>query len=885
MADYSHDELRRIFDLVLNATLKERPSVLEKECKGDQELRQRIEAMVTAADGTNFLGNPTAQSDVAEDTADLINPISISAEVPPDERMIDRYKLLQQIGEGGFGTVWMAEQKDPVVRRVALKIIKLGMDSKHVIARFEVERQALALMDHPNIAKVFDAGTTRSGRPYFVMEYIKGIPILEYCDTERLDTKKRLELFTRVCLAIQHAHQKGIIHRDIKPSNVLITLHDGVPVPKVIDFGIAKATNAELTQKTLFTEHRQLIGTPAYMSPEQAEMSSLDIDTRSDVYSLGVLLYELLTGTTPFDSKSLLDAGFAGMMKIIRDEEPSKPSTRLSTLGEQATHVAKKRRSEVGKLSLLLRHDLDWIVMKCLEKDRTRRYESASGLAEDIYRHMTDEPVSAGPPSTRYRFQKFVRRNRVQVFAGSVVVAAVLFGAAGTTYGMLRALNEQARVQNQTRTASTALRDATDELLVTLDEISQITGEPIQHEHQIINPADYTGMEVDGLGVAAKGLASILARNLKDEANSRVAAEKRLKEHLASASQLSQDAADSTIADEVTWAESRAAANYLRDLVESGQVGTQLEADVQQFLIDYARVERARSFAETIESILIERATHMDPTSWRTMERRIVKSLRVYGVDLDQQSPKEVINAVNEAGENTVLADAIELWLGTIGQLATFESPVMAKQEFDEWITVLYEIDPDPVRTGVRRLLYAGQRIDASEVDALCELPGFEYASPRTIGWIGSLYAIAGSPEQATQLVLNALLEHPNDFMLNFDHALGLEYRQDYGGAISYYLRCTALRPDSAGVWRSLGSVYLKSGDTDQAIDTLSKSIELTHDHAPTHADLARAHRAAGDIIEAIVSQEKAISLLGQDHPEIESYQELLEFYKTQLDN
>ena len=339
---------------------------------------------------------------------------------------IGRYKLLQQIGEGGFGSVWMAEQREPVKRRVALKIIKLGMDTKQVIARFEAERQALAMMDHPNIAKVLDAGSTETGRPYFVMEYIKGVPILEYCDTDKLDTKARLELFASVCHAIQHAHQKGIIHRDIKPSNVLITMHDGVPVPKVIDFGIAKATSAELTAKTLFTEHRQMIGTPAYMSPEQAEMSGLDIDTRSDIYSLGVLLYELLTGTTPFDSKELTSKGFAEMMRIIREVEPHKPSTRLSSLGDTGTRTAQQRRAvDPKKLSQTLRGDLDWIVMKCLEKDRTRRYETANGLAADIKRHLNDQPITAGAPSAGYKLRKFVKRNRPQVIAGGIVAAAL----------------------------------------------------------------------------------------------------------------------------------------------------------------------------------------------------------------------------------------------------------------------------------------------------------------------------------------------------------------------------------------------------------------------------------------------------------------------------
>jgi hypothetical protein len=392
----------------------------------------------------------------ATQTTTLALPVT---EKPGDT--IGRYKLLQQIGEGGCGVVYMAEQEEPVVRRVALKVIKLGMDTKAVIARFEAERQALALMDHPNIARVLDAGATDTGRPFFVMELVRGIRITDYCDQNKLPTQERLKLFIQVCQAIQHAHQKGIIHRDIKPSNILVTLHDGVPVPKVIDFGIAKATQGRLTDQTLFTAFEQFIGTPAYMSPEQAEMSGLDIDTRSDIYALGVLLYELLTSRTPFDAKELLASGLDKLREMIREKEPERPSTRLATmLDTDATEVAKRRQSDAPRLIHLLRGDLDWIVMKCLEKDRTRRYETANGVAMDVLRYLNNETVLARPPSTFYRFQKLVRRNQLAFAAAGAIAAALLAGAVVSTTLFIKERRARWRADAAERAQAALLQEA-----------------------------------------------------------------------------------------------------------------------------------------------------------------------------------------------------------------------------------------------------------------------------------------------------------------------------------------------------------------------------------------------------------------------------------------
>jgi serine/threonine protein kinase/Tfp pilus assembly protein PilF len=414
----------------LQLPLAQRASYLASACAGDAVLRERVEELLEEREKVAAAPPITPPTTEPRQTIVLNFPL---AEKPGDR--LGHYKLLQQIGEGGCGVVYMADQEEPVRRRVALKIIKLGMDTRNVIARFEAERQALAMMDHPNIAKVLDVGATDSGRPFFVMELVRGIKITEYCDQNNLSTRERLGLFIQVCHAIQHAHQKGVVHRDIKPSNILVTLHDGVPVPKVIDFGIAKATDQRLTDKTLFTQFEQFIGTPAYMSPEQAEMSGLDIDTRSDIYSLGVLLYELLTGKTPFDSKELLQSGVDQMRRTIREREPERPSTRISTmLDADRTQTAKHQKLDSIKLIHVLRGDLDWIVMKALEKDRTRRYETASGLGADVRRYLSNEPVLARPPSNLYRFQKFVRRNKTVFAAVSAGLAALIAGLALSLY-------------------------------------------------------------------------------------------------------------------------------------------------------------------------------------------------------------------------------------------------------------------------------------------------------------------------------------------------------------------------------------------------------------------------------------------------------------------
>jgi serine/threonine protein kinase len=429
-----------IFSMALEMeAANQRAAYLDRACAGNAGLRRKVEELLGAhGRAGQFLDHAAAAWNAHLPTSDE------PSRTEGPGTVIGPYRLLEQIGEGGMGLVFMADQAQPVKRRVALKVLKPGMDTRQVVARFEAERQALALMDHPNIAKIHDGGTTESGRPYFVMELVRGVPITEFCDQHRLTTRQRLELFVTVCQAVQHAHQKGIIHRDLKPSNVLVTLHDTLAVPKVIDFGIAKATTGPLTERTLFTHFAQMIGTPLYMSPEQAEMNGLDVDTRSDVYALGVLLYELLTGTTPFTTEALRRAGLDEMRRMIREEEPPTPSQRLNTLDAQAsTTVAERRGVDGRRLGQMLRGELDWIVMRALEKDRVRRYESASAFAADVQRYLSDEAVSACPPSAGYRLRKYVRRNRRALVTAGVIVAALVIATVVSIWQAARATEAQ----------------------------------------------------------------------------------------------------------------------------------------------------------------------------------------------------------------------------------------------------------------------------------------------------------------------------------------------------------------------------------------------------------------------------------------------------------
>jgi tetratricopeptide (TPR) repeat protein len=760
---------------------------------------------------------------------------------------IGRYKLLEQIGEGGMGTIWMAEQREPVKRRVALKIIKLGMDTKQVIARFEAERQALALMDHPHIAKVLDAGATETGRPYFVMEYIKGIPILEYCDQEKLDTRARLELFTSVCHAIQHAHQKGIIHRDIKPSNVLVTLHDGVPVPKVIDFGIAKATNSELTTKTLFTEHRQMIGTPAYMSPEQAEMSGLDIDTRSDVYSLGVLLYELLTGTTPFDMKALLESGFDELMRTIREVEPHKPSTRVSKLGDTGTRTAQQRRVDPQKLSLLLRGDVDWIVMKCLEKDRTRRYESANGLAADVRRHLNDEPVTAGAPGAVYRLRKFVKRNRAHVIAASAILTALLAAIVGTSWGWVE----------KSRARSVAIQRQLED-----DKKSAV------EKARLVRNAEGTGALLrqceDALraGDAAQArIALDAARKRSNEGGAEHPAERlaRLSDDLALSTEL--DAIDqfrwtwtnNRFGDENVAAErTRAALVKFGAAPAAGRQPLDVSADDAAALVEGSAIRERIVLAldrllwwadaEALRAVLgrVDADTFRDEFRDAVVARDAEKVRRLALDPAIAEQPPEfaaalcVSDVVPLARRRDLLRRAALRRPSDISLLMTLQSVLSDPRDpspLDErmrWLQAAVAADPrnSAAYTNLGRVMTESGRVDQS----------------------GACYRIAVAVDPSNAIAHNNL-------------GVYLKGKGALDEALACHRKAVELEPKCGFLIANLGEALAELGREDEAIDCYRKALELDPKDGYTCASLGDSLRRKGRIDEAIVSYRKAVEL------------------------
>jgi serine/threonine protein kinase/Flp pilus assembly protein TadD len=740
---------------------------------------------------------------------------------------IGRYKLLERIGEGGFGVVYMAEQLMPVRRKVALKVIKPGVDTKQVIARFEAERQALALMDHENIAKVLDGGATDAGRPFFVMELVHGVPITEYCDQNELPPRQRLELFVQVCRAVQHAHQKGIIHRDIKPTNVLLTLREGVPVPKVIDFGVAKATGQQLTEKTLFTNFAQMVGTPLYMSPEQAEMTGIDVDTRSDIYSLGVLLYELLTGTTPLDKDRLKRSAFDEIRRIIREEEPPRPSTRLSTLGEQLRTISARRKCEPAQLGRIVRGELDWIVMKALEKERSRRYETASGFMRDIEHYLNNETVEACPPSLGYRLRKFTRRNKLRLMVAALLLFLLMALGAVAGWAALQQASQRAALKTDIG------RD--------LDEARNFCHQDrLREASAVLDHAQ-----------------ALTARRGADEELGRQAAQ--LRKDVDMASRLEEIRLEgASIKDEVddfagaALSYKDAFRSYGLDLdqLEPDKFAARLEVSAtrEQLVtaLDYWLAEDG-ALAGRNRAHLLAVLARVDPNPWR-------QKLRVAFTNKNLKELLELARVTSAPAQPPADCLLLGFALGKLGDTpSAVEFGRRAQQEHpgDFWLNTylaswLTELDsPRPAEAiGYFRAALAlrpdspGDLLElANALDDTGDFPGALVAYHK---------AIALKPDYAT----------PHN-----DLGGSLIKQGDYSGAVAEFRKAIALKPNYVIVYFNLGDTLLGQGDIPGAITASRRAIALKPDYAEAHDLLGRALEEQGDLPGAAAEFEKDVAL------------------------
>ncbi len=768
----------------------ERAAYLDQACAGDAAMRVRIERLLKAHEpADSFLERGPAVLDatdnfepIAEQTGTVIGP----------------YKLIEPIGEGGMGSVWMAQQTEPVKRLVAVKLIKAGMDSRQVIARFEAERQALALMDHPNIARVLDGGTTGAGRPYFVMDLVKGVPITRHCDEHHLTPRQRLELFIPVCQAVQHAHQKGIIHRDIKPSNVLVALYDSNPVPKIIDFGVAKATGQQLTDKTLVTGFGAIVGTLEYMSPEQAEVNQLDIDTRSDIYSLGVLLYELLAGSPPFSRKELEKAGVLEMLRVIREQEPSKPSTKLSTADGLPT-LAANRGTEPAKLTKLVRGELDWIVMKALEKDRNRRYETANGFAMDAQRYLADEPVQACPPSAAYRLHKFARRNKGALAVVALVLFFVVLLGSGVGWVLWDRSAREAKAARQEAERQAQLREA---VTGALDKVADLRQRARWGEAQAV------------LEQVRQRLGSSGAKDLRrqvEQAEADLALVDRLDAARLKAAVVAVNRFDTASAArdyaaafrEAGIGEETEAANVVAARIRSSAVREQLVAAVDDWAIRVGRKESA------LRAWLLAVARAADPDPWRDRFRDA--ALWQDGAALER--------------------------LASEGKVSELSSQIIHALNL---LLVEHHADPTP-------LLRAGQRRYPNDFWLNFSL-GMELQSAKRWEDAIGYYRAALAVRPAASAVYNNL-------------GLALYGIGRVDDAIAEYQKAIELDPTNARIHSNLGNALGKNGHFDEDIAEQRKAIELDPKSAAYHNNLGSALRAKGREDEAIVEYKKAIDL------------------------
>jgi tetratricopeptide (TPR) repeat protein/serine/threonine protein kinase len=839
---------RSIFLAALELDPAERPAYLDRVCAGDPALRSQVEQLLEAHQGPGaFMERPA--------------PVLVATvDEPAAERpgtVIGPYKLLEPIGEGGFGVVFLAEQTQPVRRKVALKVLKPGMDSAQVVARFEAERQALALMDHPHIARVFDGGQTASGRPYFVMELVKGLPITRFCDDNRLTVRQRLELFVSVCAAVQHAHHKGIIHRDLKPSNILVTRHDTTPVVKVIDFGIAKALGQELTDKTLFTGLAQMIGTPLYMSPEQAGLSGLDIDTRSDIYSLGVLLYELLTGTTPFDKERFKEADYDELRRIIREEEPPRPSTRLSTLGPAAPTVSARRGSDPKRLSQLLCGELDWIVMKALDKDRGRRYETANGFAMDVQRYLADEPVLACPPSAGYRFRKFARRNKGTLVTAALL-GAMLLVVAGSFGWVAR---DRAARRGRNAEAVTALLDQCEDAL---------RADGADRAAIALEAAERRA--ADG---GAEGLAGRLAHYRADLDLLRDL-DKIDSDRWKTATHKSRDLKDPV----ARWRAALADYGVTPDEGQAAEVAARVNRSlVRDRLLEALDLWLKQEPSDGVRAVL--RSADPDPYRNAVRDAHVVKDARRVAALVGQ--PEALAQparfAVVLAGLDDVPADrlravlesALRGQLGHLGLLMAlggshplnrpeaagervrwYQAAVAAHPESTVALTLLgmalmRRRDSDGASAAFREAI----RLDPTDAHAHNNL-GLALGSKKNLdGAIAEIReAIRLEPDEASfRINLGAVLLHKGDL----------------DGAIAEFREAVRLDPKDAHAHNNLGAALRHKGDLDGAIAEFREAIRLRPTHASTHANLGYALRKKGDLDGVIAAHREAVRLAPKD--------------------
>jgi tetratricopeptide (TPR) repeat protein len=805
--------LKELFLAALAVAPAERAAWLERECGPDAELRRRVELMLAAHDTPQSLLDRLAPAAAPPGGATGAFAAE-GAECPSSAEheevgavIAGRYKLVEEVGEGGMGTVWMAQQSEPVKRLVALKVIKPGMDSKQVMARFEAERQALALMDHPHIARILDCGTTAGGRPYFVMELVKGVPLTRYCDEHRLTPRQRLELFIPVCQAIQHAHQKGIIHRDIKPSNVLVALYDGKPVPKVIDFGIAKATGQQLTERTLVTGFGAVVGTLEYMSPEQAELNQLDIDTRSDIYSLGVLLYELLTGSTPLTRKRIKEVALLEVLRVIREEEPPRPSTRLAESKDTLPSISAQRHTEPAKLTKLVRGELDWIVMKALDKDRNRRYETANGFAMDVQRYLADEPVQACPPSAWYRFRKFARRNKTRLAVAGLILffMAVLGGGGGWVVR-----DRAAREQEAARQRLDREQRLTAQVEMILDEVDRLEREQKWPEAQ---------------AAVERAEAVLVGGEAADTLHQRV---RDVLRDLAFVARLDRIRHKRDTLVEGKYNNARAARDFALAFRDYG-------VDVEAQAAAVARLRQKSALAAPIVAALDD---------W-------VPALR----DLGEGEPIwKPLLAVAQGLD----PDPMRCRLRSMrGQPATPELQAELRQ-----LAESVDINAESPAT-LRSLALTLERAQLADAALRIWRDG-QYAYPADF-WLnfdlGYRFYHLKEHAEAVRYYSIAVSIRPDSAAAHHNLGGTLHAQKKLDEAVAEYRKAITLDPKNALAHNSLGGALYDQNKLDEAVAEYHNAIALDPKYAPAHCNLGNALRDQGKLVEAVAECRKAIAL------------------------